>query len=429
MLQRVVEQGTSGEFDERFGSVVAEPLMLPDAPGPVLEDEEEPGALGAVALTYALGRVGGGRTSTATLILAGVAVASFLTAGAATGSDVRMHLIELPIEQGDVGASGRCDAALLLHALSECGVVGVGGPALKIRNEMAALEEMGYIAQPHTSAGRVPTDKGYRRFVDDLRQNPAIDERRRELVQELLGSARDVEDLLARTSSVLSQLTRLVSLVIAPAMDAARLKLVELVGLTPGSALLLLVADTGRVEKRLVELPAGTTEGDLDRTRTMLGEQVRGLRLGDVHDRLAAIADDAPAELRDLLRAVADATAADLVDETIHRVFVGGQASLADEVSFERDQLARVLQLLEERATLAKVLAEATGGDQPTVRIGGENPVEDLRSTSLVAQRYQLVTAGSLGVLGPTRMDYAAVLATVRAVADQLQETLADLSG
>lgn len=298
-----------------------------------------------------------------------------------------------------------------------------------VRNDMSALEEMGYITQPHTSAGRVPTDLGYRRFVDDLRQNPAVDERRRELVQELLGSARDVEDLLARTSSVLSQLTRLVSLVIAPAMDAARLKLVELVGLTPGSALLLLVADTGRVEKRLVDVPAATSEADLDRVRTVLGEHVRGLRIGDVHDRLVALSDEAPGDLRDLLRALADATASDLVDETVHHVYVGGQASLADEVSFERDQLARVLQLLEERATLARVLAEATGTDQPTVRIGGENPVEDLRSTSLVAQRYQLVTAGSLGVLGPTRMDYAAVLATVRAVADQLQQTLADLSG
>jgi heat-inducible transcriptional repressor len=109
-------------------------------------------------------------------------------------------------------------------------------------------------------------------------------------------------------------------------------------------------------------------------------------------------------------------------------VFVGGQASLAGDEAFERRQLTRVLQLIEERATLARLLAEVTAGDRPTVRIGEENQVEDLRSASLVAQRYQLVAAGSLGVLGPTRMDYATVLATVRAVADQLQETLTDLS-
>ena len=300
--------------------------------------------------------------------------------------------------------------------------------AATVRNEMAALEELGYIAQPHTSAGRVPTDLGYRRFVDDLRDNPELDDPRRELVQELLGSARDVEDLLARTSSVLSQLTRLVSLVIAPAIDASRLKLVELVGLSPGSALLLMVADTGRVEKRSVDLPASTTEADLARVRAVLGEHVRGRRLGEVHAAVNAIVDDAPADLREVLLAVADATAVDLADDTVHHVFVGGQASLAGDETFEREHLSRMLQLLEERATLARLLSDATADNAPTVRIGGENQVEDLRAASLVAQRYQLVTAGSLGVLGPTRMDYAGVLATVRAVADQLQETLTDLS-
>lgn len=297
-----------------------------------------------------------------------------------------------------------------------------------VRNEMGALEELGLIEQPHTSAGRVPTDRGYRRFVDDLRAQVPLEGRHRELVEELLGSAHDVEDLLARTSSVLSQLTRLVSLVIAPAMDAARLKLVELVSLTPGSALLLLVADTGRVEKRLVELPAGTSETDLDRVRVVLGEHVRGHRLGDVHGVLDELVDGAPADLRDVLAAVRDATTSGLADDTLHHVFVGGQAALVGEETFERDQLSRVLQLLEERATLARLLADATADDDAVVRIGNENQVEDLHATSLVAQRYQLVTAGSLGVLGPTRMDYARVLAAVRAVADQLQETLTDLS-
>lgn len=301
--------------------------------------------------------------------------------------------------------------------------------AATVRNEMSALESLGYIAQPHTSAGRVPTDKGYRRFVDDLSADPALDGARRELVQELLGPASDVEDLLARTSSVLSQLTRLVSLVIAPAVDASRLKLCELVGLSPGSALLLLVADTGRVEKRSVELPVEITDQDLDRVRTVLAEQVRGRRLGEVHATILHLVQDAPSDLREVLRALAEATARELAEDTVHHVFIGGQASLAGDEAFEREHLSRVLQLIEERATLARLLADATAGDRPTVRIGGENQVEDLRAASLVAQRYQLVTAGSLGVLGPTRMDYASVLATVRAVADQLQATLTDLSG
>jgi heat-inducible transcriptional repressor len=303
--------------------------------------------------------------------------------------------------------------------------------AATVRNEMAALEELGYIAQPHTSAGRVPTDRGYRRFVDDLANDPALDGPERELIQDLLGSARDVEDLLARTSSVLSQLTRLVSLVIAPAVDASRCKLIELVALTPGSALLLLVADTGRVEKRTVDLPAGTTDHDLERVRTVVGEHVRSRPMGQVQATLWSLVDTAPSDLRELVRAVASAADDDLADDTVHHVFVGGRASLAGEAALERGELSRVLQLLEERATLARLLAETSGtseADVPTVRIGGENEVEDLRATSLVAQRYRVVSAGSLGVLGPTRMDYAAVLGTVRAVADQLQRTLSDLS-
>jgi heat-inducible transcriptional repressor len=299
--------------------------------------------------------------------------------------------------------------------------------AATVRNDMAVLEELGFITQPHTSAGRVPTDQGYRRFVDELAANPALDAPKRELIGDLLGSARDVEDLLARTSSVLSQLTRLVSLVIAPAVDASRCKLVELVGLTPGSALLLLVADTGRVEKRTIDLPAGTTEVDLDRVRTMLGEEVRGRPMGEIHTTLRGVVDGAPSELREVLVAVADAADVGLADDTVHHVVVGGRASLAGEAALERDDLSRILELLEERATLARILTD-TDGDEPLVRIGGENTVEDLRATSLVAQRYRVVTAGSLGVLGPTRMDYAAVLSTVRAVADELQRSLADLS-
>ncbi len=298
--------------------------------------------------------------------------------------------------------------------------------AATVRSDMGALEELGLITQPHTSAGRVPTDRGYRWFVDDLRNAPALDTRQREVIDELLGSARDVEDLLARTTTVLSQLTRLVSLVISPAIATSRLRLVELVVLGPLSALLLLVADTGRVEKHVVELPVGGDERDLDRVRTMLADRLVGRRFSDVGPVLGVLAEEAPSDLRGIVRAVAEA-AVDVREDRVHQVFVGGQSSLADDVSLQRDELARLLQLLEERETLARLLEEAVEGPDdasPTVRIGEENPLEDLRPTSLVAQRYRLVASGSLGVLGPTRMDYGSALATVRAVSDQLQRTL-----
>jgi heat-inducible transcriptional repressor len=299
-----------------------------------------------------------------------------------------------------------------------------------VRNEMAALEERGYIDQPHTSAGRVPTDKGYRAFVD-LIDVGGLDARRAELVEELLGQARDAEELLQRASGVLSQLTQLVALVVAPVADEARCKLVELLTLSPSTALLLLVDDTGRVVRRYVEVDEPIDDADASRVRTALAEQLIGQRMGVVHDTVAAVADRAPAELRPLLRAVGRATETDLAVELVRRVFVGGRASLADDDSLERTALGRVLELLEERATIARVLDDTAGtvGHGPAARIGAEHDVEDLRATSIVSQRYELVQSGSLGVLGPTRMDYGEALSTVRAVSQALERTLTDLRG
>jgi heat-inducible transcriptional repressor len=311
-------------------------------------------------------------------------------------------------------------------------IAGLDVSAATVRSDMGALEELGLIAQPHTSAGRVPTDRGYRWFVDDLSASPRLAGPEREVIEELLGSARDVDDLLARTTTVLSQLTRLVSLVISPAIETSRLRLVELVGLNPHSALLLLVADTGRVEKHVVELPAQTDERDLDRVRTMLADRLVGRRFADVSPTLLTLAEEAPADLRAIVRAVGSDIAGDVREERVHQVHVGGQAALAGDVSLQRDDLSRLLQLIEERDTLARLLEDAAGipveDGGPMVRIGEENPIADLRATSLVAQRYQLVSAGSLGVLGPTRMDYGAVLAAVREVSTQLQRTLSELS-
>ncbi len=247
--------------------------------------------------------------------------------------------------------------------------------AATVRNDMAALEELGLIHQPHTSAGRVPTDRGYRVFVEDLRGlAPAgrVSGQQEELIASLLTEAHDVDDLLTRTTAVLSQLTRLVSLVIAPAIDASRLKLIELVSLTAQSALLLLVADTGRVTKRVLELPEPVPESDLDRVRTVLADQVRGRRMGEVHEAVTGLVDQAPSELRGVLAAIADVTATAMTDETLHRIFVSGRAALADEGSFERDDLSRVLSLLEEQTTLARVLDASAADDEhgPTVRIG-----------------------------------------------------------
>lgn len=306
-------------------------------------------------------------------------------------------------------------------------VAGLDVSSATVRNEMAALEEAGYVSQPHTSAGRVPTDRGYRYFVDELRRRHAVDPARRRAVAELLGSASDLEDLLLRTTHVLAQLTHLVSLVIAPGVEQARLKLIELVDLTARAVLVLLVADSGHVDKRLVELRQPLSDRSLQRARTVLNEHTYGAQLGALDGILRRLAEEAPPELRELLGAIASSFADGIEESLVDHVLVGGTASLAGERAIEREQLSRVLELLEERVTLARLLTESATEDEPAVWIGAEHGVDGLQPTALVAQRYRLVTAGSVGVLGPTRMDYAGVLATVQAVADQLQQSLHDL--
>ncbi len=305
----------------------------------------------------------------------------------------------------------------------------LGVSAATVRNEMAALEEAGFIAQPHTSAGRVPTDLGYRYFVDDIDELHPVGEPQRLAVRGYLEQADDLEDLLRRTTEVLAQLTHHASLVLAPAIDRSRLKLVELVSLTPQTVLVLLIADTGRVVKRIADLGAPVSELDLERVRTVLNETASGLRMAEIPGAVSGLAEGSPADLRDLVSSLADVIGDDLVRPEVDRMFVAGRAALAGEGVFDTDELHQVFELLDEQATLGRLLAESARQDRPLVRIGEENePIEQLRSASIVARGYGGEAPGSLGVLGPRRMDYPSVLSVVHAVAEHLHATLRGLT-
>ncbi len=305
--------------------------------------------------------------------------------------------------------------------------------AATVRNDMAALEDAGLIQQPHTSAGRVPTDKGYRHMVDTLARaerarGDDVDPRHRALITELIGSAHDLDDLLVRATQALAELTHLVALVVTPAIDASACKLLEVVSLGQQNLLVILVSDTGHVAKRHVELDRPVTEAELDRVRSVLGEHVRGRRMAEVRQAIGDLAPKAPDDLRHVLASLAEGIGDDVSAEAVQQVLVGGSSSLVSDRSFDRDQLEKVLGLLEERATVGRVLKQRSAGaaePAPSVTIGGEHDVEDLTPTSLVGKQYDIGAIGSLGILGPTRMDYAKVLSTVRAVADELERALA----
>lgn len=311
---------------------------------------------------------------------------------------------------------------------------GLGVSAATVRAEMAALEDGGYISHPHTSAGRVPTDMGYRYFVDSLTGTAPLSPTQRAALEGLLLGSVDLEDLLRRTSSALSRLTRFAAMVSAPRLDRSRLRHIELVLLGPTSVLTVLIADTGRVEKRMLDLATAVEDHDVQRARYAINEAAAGMRLGVAPDLIAGVAAGAPPELRDLVDAVAVAVRRDLGDDgsAVEQVFVGGSANIAGPGYFDRiEQVKQVYETLEEEVILLRMLSEALEQGDPAVMIGTELSLAELAACSVVAATYGATgeASGALGVLGPTRMDYPRTLAAVQAVASSLEKALAELTG
>jgi heat-inducible transcriptional repressor len=302
-----------------------------------------------------------------------------------------------------------------------------------VRGEMAALEESGFITHPHTSAGRVPTDKGYRYFVDTLTETAQLEPAQAAALEGLLLDSSDLEDLLRRTSSVLSRLTRFAALVVAPRLDRSRLRHIELVRLGPTSILVVLIVDTGRVDKRRLSLDAPVAEHDVQRARHAVNEAAGGLRLVQAPDVISGVAAGAPAEVRDLLEAVSDAVRLGLVTPTDGDLLIlGGTANIAGEGYFDRiEQVKSVYETLEEQVMVLQMLRDTLQHGDPGVRIGTELPLVELAACAVVAARYEAQgeAVGSVGVLGPMRMDYPRTLAAVQAVASSLQKALAELTG
>lgn len=309
----------------------------------------------------------------------------------------------------------------------------LGVSTATVRADMAALEEAGLIMQPHTSAGRIPTDEGYRYFVDQLAVAADLDETQRRALEGLLRDAADLEDLLRRATGVLSRLTRVAALVAAPSLDRSRLTHVELVALGPTAVLAVLIADTGRVEQRMLEIPRAVAEHDVQRARHAVNEAAAGVRLAHAADVLDGVAVGAPAEVADLVGAVGEALRRSLSPRAgvVEHLFVGGAANIASAGVFDRvEDLGALYAALEEHAVLTEMLRDALDGGDPAVRIGRELSAPELAICSVVAARYEAAGAvGSVGVIGPRRMDYPRTLGAVQAVASSVEHAIAELTG
>ncbi|MCF2125629.1 heat-inducible transcriptional repressor HrcA [Streptomyces sp. NPDC048232] len=310
-------------------------------------------------------------------------------------------------------------------ALTERHNLGVS-PAT-VRNDMAALEDEGFIAQPHTSAGRIPTDKGYRLFVDKLAGVKPMTAPERRAIQNFLEGAVDLDDVVARTVRLLAQLTRQVAVVQYPSLTRSTVRHVELLALAPARLMLVLITDTGRVEQRMVDCPAPFGEASLADLRARLNSRVAGRRFTDVPGLVEELPDAFEAEDRGTVSTVLSTLLETLVEENEERLMIGGTANLT---RFGHDfplVIRPVLEALEEQVVLLKLLGEAKDPGV-TVRIGHENAHEGLNSTSVVSVGYGSggEAVAKLGVVGPTRMDYPGTMGAVRAVARYVGQILAE---
>jgi len=285
-----------------------------------------------------------------------------------------------------------------------------------IRNEMADLEDLGFIEQPYTSAGRIPSDAGYRYFVDCLMDPQALSEEDKETIErESTKRILEIQEVISHTSKLLSELTNLTSIVLGPHKGKSTFGKMHFLPYQPGQVIMVIVKENGVVENHIIEVGENLTAEELQHVAGVFNQKMRGYSLGQVkrsllHEiygelsRQRHLIDNA----LDMLRTILDD------DEGDERIYLGGTLNLLNQPEFK--DLAKVKTLFgvfEENASLRKLLHPYHEG--LNVTIGGENMLKEFQDCSLISATYKVngITIGAVGVLGPTRMEYAKVIAIV----------------
>lgn len=297
---------------------------------------------------------------------------------------------------------------------------GIGVSSATVRNEMAVLEQEGYLTQPHTSAGRIPTDKGYRFFVDHLAAPSRLDTATQQRIGDFFAAAHGrLEEMLHHTSDLLAGLTRSAAVVLGPPAESAPIRAVQLVRLSSVSATVVVVFASGTVDNEVIEIPDTVSDATLAAAGAHLAATLHGLTLAAL-DRLAVTGDPA---VDALCASAAGALGHTATDD---HVYVGGASTVAQ--AFDAvDVVRRVLHTLEQQFVVVSLVRDIVDRGM-SVAIGVEHGVEPLSACSVVVAPVVVEGEhlGSIGVLGPTRMNYPLALATVDVVSDRLGRRLGE---
>jgi heat-inducible transcriptional repressor len=301
----------------------------------------------------------------------------------------------------------------------------IGVSSATIRHVLARLEEQGFVRQPHTSAGRVPTDRGYRYYVDLLLGGKRPTERSSvvEQIRQAATEEASVESLLARVTHVLSHESRHLGFTLAPASDDRRLHRMEFISLAATRVLVVAIAESGQLSQKVVDTGVTLGPEELRRAAEYVNREFSGLSLEQVRLAVLARLQEARGVYDELMRRAYELAVRSLEHGSRHALFVEGTATLLEDASQPSAELAlgtlrALVEMIEEKQRLVDLLNEYLDGPELTVIIGAEHALPDLRSFSLVAASYSGGgSSGSVGVIGPTRMRYSRAISVVESAA------------
>jgi len=303
-----------------------------------------------------------------------------------------------------------------------------------IRNEMADLEELGYIEQPHTSAGRVPSVRGYRYYVDCLMKKKKLTkEEEKNILSGYKSKVRDISTVLHNTNIILSHITNYASMVMGPQFKKSNLRHVQLVPLDNNKALVVVVTGNGMVQNKIIDLPQTINDTDLMKISQVMNAKLQGLSLEDIKLTLIKEIYFELSKHKHIFNA-----AMDLIQETLdlnndEKVYLSGTLNMLNQPEFrDISKVKTLLSLLEQDQVLKELLTEGVGSeDSVAVKIGAEHKVEGLESCSTITATYQVdgKVIGSVGIIGPTRMDYENAVSIVEFMTQHLSQMMKDFYG
>jgi len=297
-----------------------------------------------------------------------------------------------------------------------------------IRNEMADLEEMGYIEQPHTSAGRIPSQQGYRYYVDYLMKRQELTREEEELIRrEYEAKVKDVGQVIQKTGLLLSQLTHYTAMVLTPRMGTSSFRHIQLVSMQSTKAMVIVIMDNGTVHHRMIEVPRSISASDMETISKVMNAKLQGLTMESIKLTLLKEVYLELARHKHILDLAMELIQDSLALRSEDKIYLGGVFNMLNQPEFHNvEKVKTLLSILEQEDLLHDLLAGGSGGPGVTVRIGGEINNRDIRECSMVVAPYSICgrRIGSIGVLGPTRMEYAKVVSVVDYMTENLSRAL-----